>query len=104
MSVNQIANQERLLKIILGSHVSEKANNMVEANRQYVFKVARCSTKPEIKKAVEFLFNVKVDSVQVLNVKGKEKRFSQRLGRRQNSRKAYVRLQEGHNINFMGKE
>lgn len=104
MSVNQTAIEERSLKIILGPHVSEKATVMAETNRQYVFKVATDATKTEIKNAVEKLFSVKVGSVQVLNVKGKQKRFSQRLGRRKNTKKAYVRLQEGHDINFMGKE
>ncbi len=104
MSVNQLANEERLLKIILGPQISEKASAATEKNRQYVFKVIPDATKPEIKKAIEHLFKVKVDSVQVLNLKGKQKRFGQRLGRRSDTKKAYVRLTEGHSISFMGKE
>lgn len=94
----------RLLKIILGPHISEKSTNLADKVRQYVFKVMRDATKPEIKKAVEQLFSVEVESVQVANQKGKQKRFGQRLGRRNHTKKAYVRLKEGHDISFMGKE
>lgn len=104
MSDIQVANEERLLKIILGPQISEKASRASELNNQYVFKVLTDATKPEIKKAVEHLFNVEVKSVQTLNTKGKQKRFGQRLGRRNDTKKAYVRLKEGHNIDFMGKE
>lgn len=104
MSNNQSLNEERWLKIILGPQISEKATLAAEKNNQYVFKVLPDATKPEIKKAIEHLFKVEVDSVQVLNLKGKQKRFSQRLGRRNDTKKAYVCLKDGHNIDFMGKE
>lgn len=104
MNVTQVANEERLLKIILGPQISEKASIVAENNRQYVFKVLPNATKPEIKSAIELLFKVQVEKVQVLNVKGKQKHFAQRLGRRSDTKKAYVRLKEGHSISFMGKE
>lgn len=104
MSELQVANEERLLKIILGPQISEKASLATELNRQYVFKVLADATKPEVKNAIEHLFKVQVDSVQLLNLKGKQKRFGQRLGRRNDTKKAYVRLKEGQNIDFMGKE
>lgn len=96
--------QERLLKVLLGPHVSEKATRIADSDHQIVFKVLPTATKPEIKDAVESLFNVKVKQVQVANVKGKAKRHGQRLGRRQDWKKAYVCLQEGHDINFSGAE
>ncbi|MFC3152116.1 50S ribosomal protein L23 [Litoribrevibacter euphylliae] len=97
-------NQERVFKVLLGPHVSEKASVVAEKNQQVVFKVAPDATKPEIKKAVEQLFDVKVESVQVLNQKGKTKRTARGLGKRSDSRKAYVRLAEGSDIDFLGAE
>jgi large subunit ribosomal protein L23 len=95
-------NQERLMKVLLGPIVSEKAALAADASGQYAFRVAADATKREIGRAVEKLFDVKVDRVQVLNVKGKNKRFGQRLGKRKDWRKAYVRLQSGHDIDFGG--
>ena len=97
-------NQERLMKVILAPHVSEKSTTVADSHRQFVFKVIPDATKPEIKKAVELMFNVKVEGVQVLNVPAKAKRFSQREGQRSGWKKAYVKLHEGHEINFMGAE
>jgi len=94
--------QERLMNILLAPHVSEKTTTLADQNRQFVFKVAVDATKPEIAKAVELLFEVKVDGVQVSNVKGKVKRFGQRLGRRVNWKKAYVTLADGQDIDFLG--
>jgi large subunit ribosomal protein L23 len=94
-------NQERLMKVLLSPVISEKAA-LAEVSAQYAFRVAPDATKREIGRAVELMFNVKVDRVQVLNVKGKNKRFGRRLGRRPGWRKAYVRLQPGHNIDFGG--
>jgi len=94
-------NQERLMKVLLSPVISEKAA-LAEVSAQYAFRVAPDATKREIGRAVELMFNVKVDRVQVLNVKGKTKRFGRRLGRRPGWRKAYVRLQPGHNIDFGG--
>ncbi len=92
-------NQERLLSILKAPHVSEKA---VSGTRQYAFKVIKDATKIEIKKAVEQVFDVTVEAVQVTNVKGKQKRFAQRLGRRKDWKKAYVKLAEGSEIEMAG--
>lgn len=94
-------NQERIYKVLLGPHVSEKATVVAELNNQVVFKVAPDATKPEIKAAVEQLFEVTVESVQVVNQKGKRKRTRNGLGKQSDLRKAYVRLQEGQDIDFM---
>jgi len=97
-------NQERVFKILKGPHVSEKATMVAENNNQVVFKVASDATKPEIKAAVEQLFDVKVDSVQVVNIKGKTKRNRYGMGKRSDVRKAYIRLQDGQDIDFMSAE
>ncbi len=91
------AHQERLLTVIRGPHLSEKSHRAAEIN-QVVLKVRTDATKKEIRQAVELLFEVQVDGVTVVNVKGKEKRFGQTRGRRINWKKAYVRLAEGSNI------
>jgi large subunit ribosomal protein L23 len=91
------AHQERLLTVIRGPHLSEKSHLAAESN-QVVLKVRTDATKKEIRQAVELLFEVEVDGVTVVNVKGKEKRFGQTRGRRINWKKAYVRLAEGSNI------
>ena len=97
-------NQERVFKVLLGPHRTEKAAVAAE-NNQYVFKVASDATKPEIKKAVEALFGKKVDRVQVLNMKGKTKRTARGVGRRAGYRKAYVTLAAGETIeDFSGAE
>jgi large subunit ribosomal protein L23 len=94
-------NLERIYTVILGPHVSEKTTLLGESNNQYAFKVAVDATKAEIKQAVEKIFDVVVDDLQVLNVKGKTKRTSKgKLRRRSNRKKAYVRLQTGHEIDF----
>jgi large subunit ribosomal protein L23 len=97
-------NQERLMKVLLSPVVSEKSSRVADANRQFVFKVLPGASKPEIRDAVELMFDVKVKGVQVANVHGKTKRFGQTMGRRVNWKKAYVTLAEGHDIDFMGKE
>ncbi|MBK1648107.1 50S ribosomal protein L23 [Rhabdochromatium marinum] len=95
-------NLERLHTILLAPIDTEKtAQARAEAN-QYVFKVLPDATKREISRAVELMFDVKVADVQVLNVKGKHKRFGRREGRRSDWRKAYVRLQSGEHINLGG--
>jgi large subunit ribosomal protein L23 len=88
------------LKILLAPLISEKSVNAADTGNQFAFKVANDATKPEIKAAVEMLFEVNVEKVQVLNVKGKAKRFGQRMGKRPNWKKAYVRLAAGQDINF----
>ena len=95
-------NEERLLKILLAPHVSEKSNRLTDRCNQVAFKVTRDATKPEIKDAVELLFKVKVTGVTVLNVKGKRKRFGALAGRRSDWKKAYVSLEAGHEIDFLG--
>jgi large subunit ribosomal protein L23 len=93
--------KERLLSVVIGPHLSEKG---ARNGRQVVFKVRRDSTKAEIRRAVETLFEVKVDAVQVVNVAGKAKRFGSTPGRRQDWKKAYVCLADGSEINFLGNE
>jgi large subunit ribosomal protein L23 len=95
-------NDHRLLQVLLAPVVSEKATMVADKNEQVVFEVAPSATKPEIKAAVEMLFKVEVDSVKVLNVKGKSKRFGRFMGRRKDVRKAYVCLKPGQEINFEG--
>ena len=94
-------NQERLMKILLAPHISEKANRVAEHYNQVVFKVLCDATKPEIKDAVELMFNVKVQGVTVANVKGKRKRFGAIYGRRSDWKKAYVSLESGQEIDFL---
>ncbi len=94
-------NQERLMQVLLATQISEKATFVAEKNDQDIFRVASDATKPEIKAAVELLFKVEVDSVQVLNVKGKVKRFKGAVGRRKGWKKAYVSLKAGQEINFV---
>jgi large subunit ribosomal protein L23 len=94
------AGKEKLMGILLAPHVSEKAAHVAEGSNQFVFRVRRDATKPEIKAAVELMFEVKVDAVQVVNAAGKQKRFGQRQGRRSDFKKAYVRLADGQTIEF----
>lgn len=94
-------NQERIFKVLLGPVVSEKATQGAEKN-QYAFRVLPDANKHEIAQSVEALFDVKVDQVQVLNINGKKKRFGKRVGKRNDWRKAYVRLAEGFKIDFGG--
>jgi len=96
--------QERLLQVLLAPQISEKATYIADKNEQVVFRVASDATKPEVKAAVEALFDVKVKSVQIANVKGKEKRFGRIMGRRKTWKKAFVCLQPGQEINFAAGE
>ena len=93
-------NQERLMQVLLAPQISEKATYVADKHEQVVFIVAPDATKPEIKAAVELLFKVEVESVQVANLKGKVKRFGRGLGRRSDVRKAFVCLKPGQEINF----
>lgn len=93
-------NPERVYKVLLGPHVSEKAALSAEAGNQVVFKVSCDATKLEIKKAVEKLFDVKVVNVRTLNVKGKVKRNRFGEVRKPTWKKAYVRLEQGQDIDF----
>jgi len=96
--------KERLMTILLGPHVSEKTTRVAEKHNQVAFRVRNDANKAEIRKAVELLFEVEVENVTVVNVKGKVKRFGQTLGRRSDWKKAYVKLAEGHAIDFLNPE
>ena len=95
-----VKQQERLMQVVLAPVISEKGTFIADKNNQVVFRVVPDATKPEIKAAVEFMFKVEVRSVQVVNVRGKEKRFGQMIGRRNHWKKAYVSLKPGQEINF----
>lgn len=97
-------NQERLMSVLLAPHLSEKAHSVAEKNNQVVFKVRRDATKSEIRRAVETLFEVKVEGVTVVNSRGKQKRFGMTMGRRNDWKKAYVTLAEGQDLDFIGAE
>ena len=92
--------QERLYNIILGAHISEKASLIADTANQFAFKVARDATGPEIKEAVEKIYEVPVRKVSVMNVKGKVKRNARGLSKRSGWKKAYVSLEAGHDIDF----
>ncbi len=93
-------NQERLMTILLAPVISEKSTMVADKLEQVAFKVVPSATKPEVKAAVELMFKVQVESVSILNVKGKQKRFGQTMGRRSDVRKAYVSLKPGQQIDF----
>ena len=95
-------NDDKLMKILLEPRVTEKSTMTADKHRQFVFKVMRDATKPEIRKAVEKMFEVEVESIQVLNVRGKSKMFRRVRGKRPDWKKAYVRLKPGFDIDFMG--
>ena len=97
-------NNERLSRILISPVVSEKSTRVADQSKQMVFKVLPGASKPEIRRAVEKMFDVTVTRVQVSNVKGKIKRFGQTMGRRSNWKKAYVTLAEGSDIDFVGAE
>ena len=92
--------EERLMKVLLAPVISEKATFVAEKNEQVVFLVSPDATKPEIRAAVELLFKVQVESVQVVNRQGKQKRSGRFTGRRNHTRQAYVCLKPGQEINF----
>jgi large subunit ribosomal protein L23 len=97
-------NLERLMNVLLAPQISEKATFIAEKHEQVIFHVVSDATKPEVKAAVELMFKVKVNSVQISNVKGKQKRFGRHMGRRSNWKKAYVCLAAGQEINFATSE
>lgn len=99
MSTQKIS-QERLYKVLLAPIVSEKATYLADRHEQVLFRVVPDATKPEVKAAVEMLFKVEVESVQIVNIKGKVKRFGRTTGRRGDVKKAYVALKPGQEINF----
>ena len=93
-------NQERIFKVLMSPHISEKAALIGDAANQHVFKVAVDAKKEEIRQAVEQLFSVKVAKVRTANVKGKSKRHGARMGKRSDWKKAYVSLEQGHEIDL----
>lgn len=97
-------NEERLMQVILAPVISEKSTRVADKHEQVVLRVATDATKPEIKAAVELLFKVQVEAVNVANVKGKAKRFGRFFGRRDNWKKAYVSLKPGQELNFVAGE
>ena len=94
-------NQQRLMQVLLAPQISEKATYVADKHEQVIFRVAQDATKPEVKAAVELLFKVSVESVQIANVKGKQKKFGRFMGKRKNWKKAYVCLKAGQEINFV---
>ena len=92
----------RLMQVIVAPIVSEKATMVAEKSNAVTFKVLQDATKHEIKAAVELMFKVEVKGVSVVNTKGKTKRFGKSMGRRDNIRKAYVRLKPGQELNLGG--
>ncbi len=95
-------NKEKLLQVLIAPRVSEKSTRIGDANKQFVFDVIPDATKPDIKAAVEMMFNVQVASVRVSNLKGKTKMFRRSIGKRSDTKKAYVSLRPGFDIDFMG--
>ena len=92
----------RLMQVLVAPIVSEKATMIADKTNAVTFKVLQNATKPEIKAAVELMFKVEVKGVSVVNIKGKAKRFGKSNGRRDNIRKAYVRLKPGQELNLAG--
>ena len=93
-------NAYKLSTILEAPVISEKSTLAAENSRYVVFKVKKSACKQTIKDAVEVMFNVEVDSVNVLNVYGKQKRFGKVIGKKSDWKKAYVKLKEGHDIDF----
>lgn len=102
MSTPKKYDEGRLMQVLVAPIVSEKATHVAEKSNAVTFKVLQNATKPEIKAAVELMFNVQVKGVSVANIKGKTKRFGRSVGRRDNIRKAYVTLQPGQELNLSG--
>lgn len=92
--------QERLMNVIVRPYMSEKASIGTEKRREYVFEVIKSASKPDVKDAVELLFKAKVESVRIVNVKTKPRRFGQIQGKSKAWKKAYVKLQDGQAIDF----
>jgi len=96
--------KNRLFQVILSPRVTEKSTHVGEDSNQYVFHVVNDASKSEVKGAIEMLFDVNVEAVRIVNVKGKNKSFRMRPGKRSDWKKAYVRVQEGQVIDFLGGE
>jgi large subunit ribosomal protein L23 len=92
--------REQLMSVLVAPHVTEKTSFAMQNHNQYTFRVKRTATKPDIKAAVELMFDVKVKGVQVVNEPGKTRRFGKTVGRTQDWKKAYVSLAEGQTIDY----
>jgi len=92
--------REQLMSVLIAPHVTEKTSLAMQNHNQYTFRVSRDPTKPDIKKAVELMFEVKVAAVQVVNEPGKSRRFGKTVGRTQDWKKAYVSLAQGQTIDY----
>ena len=99
----KVASQEKLISVLLAPHITEKTSLAMQNSNTYSFRVRRDSSKPDIKAAVELMFNVKVAGVQVVNETGKSRRFGKLQGRTQDIKKAYVRLAQGQTIDYEAK-
>ena len=97
------ASQEKLIAVLLAPHITEKTSLAMQNTNTYSFRVRRDSTKPDIKAAVELMFGVKVDKVNLVNETGKSRRFGRLQGRTQDIKKAYVRLAPGQTIDYEAK-
>ena len=102
--MSQKIRHDQIRTILIEPHVSEKTNLLNQENGQIAFKVRSDSNKKQIKKAVEEMFNVKVSSVKTVSVKGKKKRMGMRSGKTNDWKKAYIKLAEGQNLDFMNTE
>ena len=96
-----MSTNEKVFSVLLSPRVSEKTARLQEVSNQYAFEVSKDATKADIKAAVEKIFDVKVEAVNVVNVKGKAKAFRQRQGSRGSWRKAYVTLADGQSIDVI---
>ena len=92
--------QIELMNVLESPVISEKSSLSAEKQNRVVFRVKRTATKHQVKRAIELLFKVEVDSVHVLNVKGKTKRFGRTMGTRSDWKKAYIKLKPGFDIDF----
>ena len=97
-------NDERLMRVLVSPHVSEKSTRVADQSNQVVFRVLPDARKLEIKRAVEKLFDVEVVHVRTVNCRGKAKGLRRTTGRRPNWKKAYLRLASGQDIDFLGGE
>jgi len=93
-------NREELMTVLIAPHVTEKSSLAMQNHNQYTFRVRRDATKVDVKKAVQLMFDVQVRAVQILNEPGKTRRFGGRVGRTQDSKKAYVSLAQGQTIDY----
>jgi len=100
MSAVSTLSPERLMNVLLAPHITEKTALAMQNANQYAFRVRRDASKPDIKAAVELMFQVKVSAVQVVNETGKTRRFGKTVGRTQDWKKAYVKLAPGQSIDY----